>query len=590
MATDSDRGSRREVLKLLGGTMGATALAGCGGDGDSGETDSGSGGTPAGTLMDDVLDVEGTVPPTDLQFNPWNGNNYGGTRGFVYDLLVFYHPTEGELRGNVITDWELADGEVVAELREQQWHDGTEVTAEDLVVQFQILKHLDFGVWDFLTSVSADGDRTVVFELADEVNENLIIQRLFQGRYLNSKRDIFQEWVGRFEDADGDSEVEEIQAELLEMSLDEPLGNSPWMMNEDETSPSQGYYEVFEDHPVAGQLNYDLRRHADEETGVTQEKLIGDDLDAFVREATPRTLLDQLPDHFERWSTPQPYSMDYSFDHSHDVWGRAPARRAFAYLIDCENWVINAERELNYIPIETVTGIRYNAEEWVDDSFGQFTDYGPTEVLEDEAEREMERAGFTKEDGTWLKENGDPVTAEITTPSTNPTTKGGQTTVSVLEDFGIETELETRDTGSFIGQGWQEGDYTIGLWLSRFASTYHPYDNLYGSYQGTLAQANNFPSTVEVPMPVGDPDGEMTEIDLEERLGELVQSSENATEVITELAWVYNRLLPSLPMANVQASRILSNDHWEYDSENPLWNSRPENVVVYSGDLTAKTE
>ncbi len=135
MTTDNAN-SRRKVLKGIG-TVGVLGLAGCLGDGDSGDGDS----TPA------LRDGAAIALDQDPTQETWNF--YGGVMPYWTNILepLIWVNQDMELEPWLATDWEQID-DITWEftLREGvQFHNGEEVTADDVVFSFEAI--LDEWAW-----------------------------------------------------------------------------------------------------------------------------------------------------------------------------------------------------------------------------------------------------------------------------------------------------------------------------------------------------------------------------------------------------------------------------------------------------------
>lgn len=532
-ANISDK-NRRYVLQAMGGAA-LAGLAGCvGGD---------SGGRGDGTW-----DVAGfNENPPNLQYNPYNPTSYGGANeAEIYDLLVWELRTEGDREPNVAEDWTLDGDTFTVQIREQTWHDGDDVTAEDVAAHYWMGEYFDYPEWRYLDSVEVTGDREVTFNLQEELNEEVIVGLLLDDKRVDTKYDVFEEYLDDLEGASDGDEEDEILGEVVEMTIDDPVGNTLWEM--DDWSESGASYALHDGHPLSDDIDFeDVYKHFASETRQKQEFAISNDADA-VHVGWSQTFEDQLGDSWFTTTYPTPDSTDLAFDHSDDVWGRREARKAIAYLMDDETLVSNADRDGTWVPEPVPTGYRGDITVYLDeDDLSGFTDYSREANSDYEAKAEslMQEAGFTKEGGQWLTEDGDQVEAPISAPAVAPTIAIGETVVDTLNQFGISAELNTVEAGTFLGSDWDEGNYTIGLWLFRPAPSMHPFFSYEAAMTGVRADANNFPSEVDVPWPPGEPDGDEQTIDLDAKIQELGASDENEAQLIRELAWVSNQVLPT---------------------------------------------
>lgn len=186
--------SRRHALKL--GLSGAAALflAACGG---SDETPSGGGGTGDDVSLDGG---PGDAPPSGVtlaatQVATFAVSNLpssvdpmvvvsGGARRFdMYEALIDTHPSTGDPRPFLATEWQQIDDRTWHFTLRQgvKFHDGTPMTAEDVVFSLERASTEGYGIathFSTMESARVVDDRTV--ELVTKTPDVLILKRLAQ--------------------------------------------------------------------------------------------------------------------------------------------------------------------------------------------------------------------------------------------------------------------------------------------------------------------------------------------------------------------------------------------------------------------------
>lgn len=136
--TSRQASTRRKLLKGMGG-VGMLGLAGCIGDDDSEEDEPGEEDTPTPTPEGEMLDSATIALDDDPTRETWNF--YGGVMPYWTNILepLVWVNQDMELEPWLASDWEQVD-EVTWEfsLREGvQFHNGEEVTADDVVFSFE---------------------------------------------------------------------------------------------------------------------------------------------------------------------------------------------------------------------------------------------------------------------------------------------------------------------------------------------------------------------------------------------------------------------------------------------------------------------
>jgi len=112
-------------------------------------------------------------PSTWNPFQPGSLANTTGTIGYVYEFLFAFDPMTGLMTPWLAESGEWTDADTYAvTLREGlTWSDGEPLTAADVIFTFELGNQyaaLWFSpMWNYLTSITADGDLGVIFEFTD---------------------------------------------------------------------------------------------------------------------------------------------------------------------------------------------------------------------------------------------------------------------------------------------------------------------------------------------------------------------------------------------------------------------------------------
>ncbi len=203
--TDIDR---RRFLKASGlaGSAGMAAIAGCSGGGgddddtDASPTDSGETGTPTATADPDEIQEGGTLVwghsevTQNLDIHQTATASTGRFLNSVYDALVgltadLELSTDPNISSpGLASDWEVSDDLMTYTftLREGvTFHDGTELTAEDVKYSYDRMANPDTGaimafVFNSTESIEVDGDYTVVINQSERY-QPLLRQLAFSG-------------------------------------------------------------------------------------------------------------------------------------------------------------------------------------------------------------------------------------------------------------------------------------------------------------------------------------------------------------------------------------------------------------------------
>ncbi len=579
-----DNVTRRRVLEL-GAISAPLMVAGCVGDDDP-AVDDGVADDPA---IDDDDDPDEVVyrpfashPPTDTQFNPYNPTNSIVQGTLVHWApLMQYHVGTNQWIPMVASDWHMDGTTAVIEVADEfTWHNGDPVTAEDVETRLKLRYYMNDPIAGFLDAPPVAGNDEVELTLETEVQEDIFWpQTTGNNEYdmEDTPASIYGDFIERFDDAESDDEIEEVQADLLSFAPQEPgeevLGNGPFEFIE--AVESAQIFERHDDYPVEyvreqvdATIGYDFNEWPDEIRIDRFEFVDVGDLWAAYRSAeldggadnAPAEVYAEYPDDFHQVGVPRDEMWGLTFQYDDENFGRQNVRKAFAHLIDRSPPLSD-----NMFPLGDdvlyesgmTTGM---TEEWVsDDVLDSLTDYIGENT--DEAAALLEEDGYTREDDMWYTPDDELFEFELRMPNYDDIVPGFQLVVSLIEDFGIQVDFNAMDISTFFGDIEPTGDFTVIA--SSLGNQPHPLM----SYQKNLldqSAATNYDLTPEIP-PVGEPDGEAEQVDLEELMVELGTTGEEdrAQEIIDTLAWAHNQDIPYVACAEKAHQYLVTYADWE---------------------------
>lgn len=145
-----------------------------------------------------------------------------------------------------------------------------------------------------------------------------------------------------------------------------------------------------------------------------------------------------------------------------------------------------------------------------------------------------------------------------------------------LMEFGIEMDHYVEEMPTWQAQVEQNNEFDMTFHMNYgVADDRHPYSDLeedfYHPDRGLFENRDMFDSEVEVPE-VGNPDGEMVTIDLEETLEAMAVADEDGlVDYTTELAWAHNYLLPAVTVAPGAGHFWVNAGEWDFDVDDDDW-------------------
>lgn len=507
----SDIVSRREFVSLTGAT-GAAALAGCTGGG----SDNDDGNWFVGTQTD--------FPADKYHWNPLIGwfiphDQYG-----LFAQWTQYLIEDDEFYPHLVREWEHGTGELTLTLSEEfTWGNGNDLTADDLVFQFDVLEAADQPVWQFIDDAEATGEYELTIFYPEGTNPDVVEYALLGEMAAYSPAD--------YEDENWEEDPAGIE-------IKEPTPSGPIALTEhndtySQTEPRDGLEDVA-DHHLAGHYNWDGYRveHRSSNNAAHQSFIKGEADGQHSLFAGP-DVLEQFPEDVHEFRIPGGFGMAIWFDHDQEPWDQRKVRQAFYHSIDRESVIniVGKSTKVSHHPAPT--GLTWAS---VDDWLGSTEPDGFTVYDHDpeKAKRLLDEAGYDMGD----------ITVELTYPqSWSDWATAAQTVVDHLNQAGWDATGDPRDQGpgGYAGKG---PDVFVDQHTEGGAPRMnHPYFSL--SYilrnrlRDTESHFANYPTEVEL-------DGET--IDLESELQALTRTTDRAEQeqIVERLARVVNEDVPCI--------------------------------------------
>lgn len=576
--------SRRRFVQLTG-VSGAAALAGCSsgggsgsgsGDGDSGGSDSdGSdsigGATSEDKVHDAALDDINFLIPKNIQFNPYNPNNYTQIAlNYVFDRFIQFNYARGEFIPYAISDWTIEPKKATLKIRDGlTWFNGDPVTSRDIKTQFELQKYTGGELWQYAESVETDGEKTVVINLSMATNPT-IVKHTIAYNFTTTPHSVYGEYLTKIQDASSEKERNKAVAELTKFSLNDPVGCGAF--EKESADKQQAVYTRNPDHPDAENINF--KRYQSNYTGGNQsswQALLSGSVDAAYSLFTPSRIVDQLPDY---WHVGKPaanwgYGLTPNFDES--SLDKRAMRQGIMYVLNRKQIVNNAAPNSKIWPKVPTAVSAGEQERYLGDQLSTYETYGADATMTSEAEAKFKEAGLSKEGGQWVDSSGNAVELPILVPSGwSDWVTAAQTAADQLSSFGFKSSIVSKDFGTVLGD-WANGNFTLAsfYWLPGGARSAFPYfpiaHQLTPEFSGTSGSISwGFEDKTEVTVPSRTGSGTET-VKLKPTVQKLAQTTDDAEaqKVIHKLAWVANQELPMLPIAEKQNQSWVSSKGWD---------------------------
>jgi len=593
--------TRRQMIKLAGAGS-VAALAGCGSDGDSAgqatttttttEADGGDDTTEETTTttttattteastgrIDQTFRAATTQVPSDLHLSQYNPKSYGKTFArYLYDQPAIYASKLGEWLPAVAANWTVEGDTLTMTVQpDQTWSNGEPVTAEDFRVKWDI-QNVVPGTLGTLPSYheewSVTDEKRFEVTFDGPVNPDIAKADLFTRKFLiDTPRFTWEKFAEMARDATSEDAKTEVRNQVTqhEPKLSEAITNGPFAV-EDVGSRGAAFAVRESGHP-ASDPEYSPRGESDDwwlnfttydftkfqEGAVTLQAMLSDKLELGGGGSLPqqRSILNDPPENVRAIKTPGDFDgVGLAPDHTHEWFGKREVRQALAYAVSGSK-IAEAFNPLANEASKYMCGV-FNGdyERFLPNIHDKLNPYPQDQEKVDEM---MQAAGLSKQDGIWTKPDGESLDTTVISPPWNNWAQASLSLVKQLQSAGFDAKLSTISANNWFSR-WNERDYilTITVW----GDLWLPYRNFQSSYD----QFSNAPDTMMAPMPVGDPNGEVQEVDVKGAMEELVTATgEQATELNERLAWVWNQSLPILNYTQNSGIVFVRNSRFEW--------------------------
>lgn len=555
-------------------------LAGCGGD------NPGEQGTPPESTDREFVTTEFNTIRNN-NFNPYD-NLYWPNQSvyYLFGNLLHLSQKNNELVPAVATGMERDGTTVTVNLDDRYtWHDGDPVTAEDVVAQYTLDLLVERRNWQrAFEDVRAADEHTVEIEVAEGTND-LVLEDFILNTTVATKPSVYEQWLpedgsrgqGAYDDV-GPAQLTQMRGSLRSFDVTVPfdqepeddgrgrvVGCGPWKLVE--KGERIMTFEVYEDHPHAENINFPRVKFEEFTTNENRyQALLSDNLSGLDLVVT-QTVWEQIPDHYVKYIFNRWLGMGLAF--SAKAFPDPRVRRALAFAMDKDTIVANSGIADELVSVHDFDSALYagadaHAEYFGDDLVDQLTKYDQNT---ERAAELLRAAGWSRDGGQWFDANDERVSVTINTAVTWPEWGNmAGTAAQHLTDFGIEANHAAQELVVYYGQTMPQVDYEIAAWWCGGARNFpwFAYNVIWNGLQ-TVTDDHGHPAQHEVPMPVGNPQGNTETVDIDQLLTDLAQKRTGSDEhqrVARKLAWSYNQLLPVYCLNENKGLASLDGRNW----------------------------
>ncbi|GAA4978168.1 hypothetical protein GCM10023317_00250 [Actinopolymorpha pittospori] len=432
--------SRRRMLEVLGlGAAGATILAGCGDDSRRGGTREAvfSSGWPY------------QVPPKG-HFNVMSGVSDSLNPGLYFDLIFLpgavYYWHDRKWLNLLGQDWSFDEQAKTFSYRirkDVSWSDGKPVTSDDVLATFWCRRIMRQVEWNYIDSVEATDDQTVVFTLSNPstvVERYVVRQQIFSAATYGDFADRAQELFASGKNLDspeGKKLNEDLQAWRPKDPAKEVRTSGPFTYDFQTITNAQMTLVKNAKGYLADQVKFDKITLYNGRAPEIAPLVLAGKID-YATHGFPDASAREFVKKRIRIARPPIYSGPAIFFNLGKLreFSDVRARRAIAHAINRkENGTVSLG--------ESGVGVRYMAgfsdvqvPDWLNEQ--ELAHLNRYEYDQQKAAGLLTQAGWTKRGDAWHTPDGKPAAYELTFPEYADWSSAGQNAARQLSAFGIK--------------------------------------------------------------------------------------------------------------------------------------------------------
>ncbi len=493
-----------------------------------------------------------TSPPPQGQFNTFISYALPSGIGIYYPLqempLAMYNWSREAFWPMLATSWEVVPPDTFRiHLRQNvKWSDGKPFTSKDVVTTFLITWMLNYPMWNYLGSVTADDDHTVTLKMKKPstvvpyyVLETNIRADSLYGSWAQKAKALMDKGL----DASS-KQVSSLVTQFNKYKLKDAPVTGPYKIDPKTITSAQMTLNKVPTAWNADQVNFDkiVVYNMNSIADVMPQELTHEiDFATYPFTTAQEKALKKAGVDIVRPPALFGCALNINFKQLPEF-GDARARQALMHAIDRkQNGAVSLGE--SSVPPKWLTGVPDEIiEHWLTpEELNVLPTY---DYDQDKAAKLFEQAGWKRKGGTWYTPQGKQASYSISSITADfDLTAGAQNAVEQLNDFGFKLKLLGKDPDVFAGL-LTDGNYEIAAWEWGTGQP-HPYfsyvfDLFSYNDNGSGKKGMAFPMKQNVPG--------LGQVDLKQLVIESAAGLDRnkQREIVLKLAKAYAYLVPQI--------------------------------------------
>jgi len=512
-------------------------------------------------------------------FSPnWNAYRISGKiRDFVLELLTHYFRSNGTYIPCLAESWELSQDYTWLQVTLKhgvKFHDGTTLTAEDLITSMYIPYLFKDRLWYFIESIEKVDDLTVRFNFKQPTDYPVfyilwhwyIVSHSQYGNFSDAIRQKIDQGYDIF-DPEDEAEFAPIIDGLNRFRPETLIGCGPFKVKSvsDDLIVLERFDEYFGGIPPVDEIHF--IRYSTEDDAYAG--VLNGDIDYLWAISPPPDIVEQIKALPFAWTIEIPRDIGPALYINSRVYplSLVEVRRAIAYGINRSEVALNQYAGVHFTSEYVIGWNTPDITDYLDQSFiEQYLAEFKYEYNPSKAEELLRSLGFSKDDeGIYVTPNGTRLEFELSYGDPHINYAACNNIAEQLRRIGIKVNVAYYE--NYYSEIFPSGRYQIGV--GPLGDPKFSFDEIYHKYLAVYP-GHGLNRIQYVPWK----EGPVDVVQLAERIGlyPVQLSKEELTEIYSELSFITGDQLPVINLYQPGVLIYMNKDKFEFPTDPDYWN------------------